>query len=219
VKVVILAGGRGTRMGGDQPKPMVQIGGIPILSHIMGIYKKYGHSEFIIACGYKGDVIREHYAGDPNVTCLDTGRDSGDGERVWQCKQHIGSDPFLLTYGDGLADVNINKLIKHHNNLGSACTMTVVHQPVRFGKPVLDGFDVTDFTEKGVGNDWINGGFFVVTGEFPRENWLAYGVLPWLAQHNDLTAYYHAGFWQCMDTQRDVDYLNQLWSEGNAPWL
>jgi len=221
LKVVILAGGRGTRLGHDQPKPMVEIGGIPMLSHIMGIYRKYGHYEFIIATGYKGEVIREHYKDDSNVTCLDTGLDTGTGTRVRECALRMADDNFLLTYGDGLTDADINKTISAHKN--NFVTVTAVHPPARFGQLVLNGGDkVLQFNEKPVGqHEWINGGFFVVETEFAATNELAsweQETLPTFAEAGRVNAYRHEGFWQCMDTQRDVDYLNQLWKDG-ALWL
>jgi glucose-1-phosphate cytidylyltransferase len=203
-------------MGGDQPKPMVEIGGIPMLSHIMGIYKKYGHNEFIIAAGYKGEVIRDYYKHDSNVTCLETGLDSGTGERVSLIYQHLRS-PFMLTYGDGLADIDINALLKSHKR---TVTVTAVRPPARFGQIRLLGDMVMEFNEKPVvQSEWINGGFFVVSGvPYSLSSW-EFDILPEIARIKELHAYKHTGFWQCMDTQRDVDYLNQLWSEGNAPWL
>jgi glucose-1-phosphate cytidylyltransferase len=203
---------------------MVEIGGLPMLSHIMGIYRKYGHNEFIIATGYKGDIIREYYKNDSNVTCLDTGVDTGTGARVRECALRMEDDTFLLTYGDGVADVDINKIIAAHfatdNNL---VTVTAVHPPARFGQLVLHkSGKVLQFNEKPVGqHEWINGGFFVVETEFAATNefdsW-EQETLPVFAKEGWLNAYRHEGFWQCMDTQRDVDYLNQLWKDG-APWL
>ena len=132
MRVVILAGGRGTRLGGDQPKPMVQIGDKPMLSHIMGIYKKFGYNDFVIATGYKGEMIREYYEGFPNVTCFDTGLDTGTGDRVRMCAEVI-REPFMLTYGDGVGDINIRMLIGIHNIWERAVTVTAVHPPARFG--------------------------------------------------------------------------------------
>jgi glucose-1-phosphate cytidylyltransferase len=217
--VIILAGGRGSRLGADVPKPMVEIGGIPMLSHIMGIYRKYGHNKFVIATGYKGEVIREYYKDDDSVFCLNTGLDTGTGARVRECALRIESDDFLLTYGDGLADIDIRKLVFSHKN---AVTVTAVHPPARFGQLVLKGEQVHQFNEKPVGqHEWINGGFFVVDAPFAvlhgNDSW-ELSALPYAADRNILGAYKHEGFWQCMDTQRDVDYLNQLWKDG-APWL
>lgn len=218
MKVVILAGGRGTRLGGDQPKPMVRIGGIPMLSHIMGIYKRYGYNDFVIATGYKGEMIRDYYKDDSHVTCLDTGLDSGTGERVRACAELI-REPFLMTYGDGVADIDIKKLVEFHARVGASVTVTAVHPPARFGQLVLSGHDVVAFNEKPENQtEWINGGFFVVPGDFPRLKSWEFEILPHLAEHDELTAYRHTGFWHCMDTQRDVDALNQLWKDG-APWI
>lgn len=219
MKVVILAGGRGTRLGGDQPKPMVEIGGIPMLSHIIKVFQKHGYNDFVIATGYKGSVISDYYEHDLSFDCLDTGLDTNTGERVAQCADYLKGEPFLLTYGDGLADININKLVDFHFKVGSAVTVTAVHPPARFGQLVLSGHDVVAFNEKPENQtEWINGGFFVVSGDFPRLKSWEFEILPYLAEHDDLTAYRHAGFWHCMDTQRDVDALNQLWKDG-APWL
>ena len=220
MQVVILAGGRGTRLDHDKPKPMVEIGGIPMLSHIMGIYRKYGYNEFVIATGYKGDIIRDYYGGHSNIICLDTGEDSEPGERVKLCADYLrAEDEFMLTYGDGVSNIDIGKLVAFHSGL---VTITAVHPGARFGQLIIHGDKVVQFNEKPVDQtEWINGGFFVVNTKFARmyagKTW-AYDALPRAAMHGQLRAYRHEGFWQCMDTQRDVDYLNQLWKEG-APWL
>jgi len=220
MRVVILAGGRGTRLGGDQPKPMVQIGNKPMLSHIMGIYKKFGYNDFVIATGYKGEMIREYYEGFPNVVCWDTGLDTGTGDRVRMCAEVI-KEPFMLTYGDGVADINVRDLIRLHQWMDKLVTVTAVHPIARFGKMTLNGNTVTEFVEKpkAMGGEWINGGFFVVAGSPKGLPSFEFDFLPKLAEREWLTAYCHTGFWQCMDTQRDVDYLNQLVQEGRAPWL
>ena len=219
MKVVILAGGRGSRLGADVPKPMVEIGRIPMLSHIMGIYKKYGYNDFIVATGYCGEYIRDYYKKDPCVTCIDTGLDSLTGERVRECALRIEEEEFMLTYGDGVSDIDINKLIKSYHK---KVTVTAVHPPARFGQLKIRGNKVSQFNEKSSNQeDWVNGGFFVVSSEFASKasgkSW-EYDTLSCLAEEEYLYAYKHTGFWQCMDTQRDVDYLNQLWKEG-APWL
>jgi glucose-1-phosphate cytidylyltransferase len=218
MQVVILAGGRGTRLGGDQPKPMVEIGGIPMLSHIMGIYRSFGHNQFVIATGYKGEVIREYYKDDPNVTCLDTGLDSGTGERVFECERHMDGHDYLLTYGDGLSDVDISALIKFHR---SGITVTAIQPAPRFGEMVINGnHRVKAFNEKPARvKEWVNGGFFVATCYFiPGWKSWEYEALPHFAEHKLLRAYKHRGWWACMDTMRDWEYLNQLWQEGKAPW-
>ena len=200
---------------------MVEIGGKPILSHIMGIYRKYGHNDFVIACGYKGDTIRDYYKHDLNVTCLDTGLDTGTGERVRMCAEAI-NEPFMMTYGDGVADINIQMLIGVHNIWKRPVTVTAVHPQARFGqlKIQLHNDKVMEFNEKATGQEeWINGGFFVVEAYPNGMPSFEFDFLPRLVQRNELTAYRHTGFWQCMDTQRDVDYLNQLVQEGRAPWL
>ena len=152
MKVVILAGGRGTRLGGDQPKPMVEIGGAPMICHVMSCYRKYGFTDFIVATGYKGEVIDSYFRRNisPNVFCLDTGLDANTGERVAMCADYLKGEPFLLTYGDGLADIDINKLVDFHFNVGTAVTVTAVHPPARFGQLVLSGHDVVAFNEKPV---------------------------------------------------------------------
>jgi glucose-1-phosphate cytidylyltransferase len=220
MQVVILAGGRGTRLGGDQPKPMVKIGELPMLSHIMGIYRSFGHNQFLIATGYKGEVIREYYKDDPKVTCLDTGLDSGTGQRIAICANTI-RETFMLTYGDGLADINLYTLQNFHKE--NTVTVTAIQPAPRFGEMVINGNQrVIAFNEKPERvKEWINGGFFIVSmiwGAMYGGSWES-DKLPYIASKGYLRAYKHRGWWACMDTMRDWEYLNQLWQEGKAPWI
>jgi glucose-1-phosphate cytidylyltransferase len=253
MKVLLLAGGFGSRLSEEtelKPKPMVQIGGKPILWHIMKIYSYYGFNEFIILLGYKGYIIKEFFANyflhqsdvtinlaenkmtihnnssEPwIVTLLDTGDSSMTGGRVKRAQPYIGKETFMLTYGDGVADININELIEFHKNHGKTITMTSVQPDGRFGSVQIGEFDKIDcFTEKPQGDgNWINGGFFVcehnvfdyIENDFtvferePLEN---------LAKDNQLYTYKHHGFWKPMDTLRDKDNLNQLWNNNQAKW-
>ncbi|MEW6183464.1 MAG: glucose-1-phosphate cytidylyltransferase [Bacillota bacterium] len=253
MKVVILAGGFGTRLSEEttvKPKPMVEIGGKPILWHIMKIYSFYGFNEFIICLGYKGYVIKEYFSNyflhmsdvtfdlknnsmdvhsnhvEPwKVTLVDTGIETLTGGRVKRVQQYIGSETFMLTYGDGLADINIKKLVECHQLNKQLATITAVRPAGRFGALVLeDRGQVQSFVEKPSGDrSWINGGFFVLEPEvlqylkddktsFERE------PLEALVQDKQLMAYKHTGFWQPMDTLRDKNTLEDLWNSGSAPW-
>jgi len=257
MKVVLLAGGFGTRISeesGTRPKPMVEIGGRPILWHIMKIYSHYGLNDFIICCGYKGYMIKEYFSNyflynsdvtfdmknnkmqvhsmnsEPwKVTLVDTGEASMTGGRIKRVKDYIGDEPFCLTYGDGVSDVNINELIMHHKNSGMLATLTSVRQHGRFGVFNLKPGDskIGSFKEKPEGDGdntaWINGGFFVLEPEvldyiegdstvFEQE------PLQKLAQDGQLNAFQHTDFWQPMDTLRDKNLLDRLWNEGKAPW-
>lgn len=253
MKVVILAGGFGTRLGEEtitKPKPMVEIGGKPILWHIMKNYAHFGHNEFIIALGYKADYIKRYFAdyaalggnlsldmrhGNMEITrrqhdewlvhLEDTGLDSGTGGRIKKLKKLIGNEPFLMTYGDGVSDIPLDKLIEAHKRSGKLATLSAVHPPSRFGGLAIDeGGNVSDFNEKPHGAEgWINGGFMVLQPETldmisGAESSFEYEVLTELAQKNQLNAYKHSGFWQCMDTPRDLKYLESLWNESKAPW-
>ena len=252
MKVVILAGGFGTRISEKSvyvPKPMVEIGGKPILWHIMKIYSHYGLNEFIICCGYKGYVIKEFFANyflhtsditfdmkkndmiihkqkaEPwKVTLVDTGENTMTGGRISRIKEHLNEETFCLTYGDGLSDININKLIAFHKSSGKKATVTAVQPLARFGALVIDRSKVTSFKEKPQGDgDWINGGFFVLDKsvlEFIKNDQTTWEDEPLkeLAQRRELNAFIHKGFWQPMDTLRDKNYLENLYKEGNAPW-
>lgn len=252
MKVIILAGGFGTRLSeftDSIPKPMVPIGGRPILWHIMNHYANYGHNDFYIALGYKSDVIKEFFlnyhslnsdfrinleTGEINilekalnnwkVTLVDTGLNSMTGGRVKRMQGHLPREPVMLTYGDGLSNIDINQLIHFHESHGKMVTISSVRPSARFGELVIDGGRVTCFQEKPqINQGWINGGFMVVNPEFldlveGDSTILEREPLEQLAQIGELMAYRHEGFWQCMDTKRDRDFLEDLWASGNAPW-
>lgn len=258
MKTVILAGGFGTRISeetGIRPKPMVEIGGWPILWHIMKMYSSHGHNDFIICCGYKGFMIKEFFASyfirsadvtfdiknnkmkvhqneveSWTVTLIDTGENTMTGGRIKRVKDYLDGERFFLTYGDGVSDVDFNKLLDFHNSGENYVTLTAVQPPGRFGAFHLDpnANKITNFREKPTGDNrqetaWINGGFFVMEPEIfdyipgddtiwerdPMEN---------LAKQGKLMAYKHGGYWQNMDTLRDKNILEDTWSGGKAPW-
>ena len=231
MKVVILAGGLGTRISEEshaQPKPMIKIGGMPILLHIMKIYSYYKINEFIICLGYKGDVIKKffsNYDSTPwNVQLIDTGLDTMTGGRLKRIQEHI-DDTFCVTYGDGLSDININNLISFHKEKKSLATLTAIHPPERFGVLSLSGDYVSEFHEKHRGeSSWINGGFFVFEPEVfdylhdGDMTILERGPLETLSKEQKLTAFKHNGFWFPMDTLWDKRYLENLWNAKKAPW-
>lgn len=251
MKAIILAGGFGTRISEythDIPKPMVPIGGKPILWHIMNCYAKHGITDFGVALGYKAEVIKDYFhnfsilnsdftlnlkngsitvqensAPDWNVTLMDTGLNTMTGGRIKRLKNFVGNEPFLLTYGDGVADVDISKVINFHKEHGKMVTLTAVRPNARFGELDLSGDLVTNFEEKPqLHQGWINGGYFVVEPEFlglieGDDTVLERKPLETLAQMGELVAYKHDGFWQCMDTKRDHENLEKLWGAG-APW-
>ena len=231
MKVVILAGGLGTRISEEsdvQPKPMIKIGGMPILLHIMKIYSYYKINEFIICLGYKGDVIKNffsNYDSTPwNVQLIDTGLDTMTGGRLKRIQEHI-DDTFCVTYGDGLSDININNLISFHKEKKSLATLTAIHPPERFGVLSLSGDYVSEFHEKHRGeSSWINGGFFVFEPEVfdylqdGDVTILERSPLETLSKEQKLTAFKHNGFWFPMDTLRDKRYLENLWNTKKAPW-
>lgn len=252
MKVVILAGGLGTRLQEEttvKPKPMVEIGGQPILWHIMNIYAAQGFNEFIIALGYKSEVIKNYFLnfhnfrkdltidlrnggvhahdGDSDdwiVHLVDTGANTQTGGRLKRLAKWIGNETFMMTYGDGVGDVNINCLLGLHQKLGRLATVTAVHPPSRFGELIVDDDQVTHFQEKPqTGTGWINGGFFVLEPQVLK--YIDGDLMPWerdplqrLAEERQLAVYKHDGFWQCMDTLRDVQLVEKLWNEGKAPW-
>lgn len=254
MKVVILAGGYGTRISEEsaiRPKPLVEIGGQPILWHIMKIYSSYGLNEFVICGGYKSYMIKNYFrdyvlaSSDvtfdlPNqnvelhrngvepwrVTIVDTGEDSMTGGRVKRVRRYLDDEPFCLTYGDGVADVDISELIRFHRDSNALATVTAVREPGRFGALGLmpDDSRVLRFREKA--NDdggFINGGFFVLEPEvcdYIEDDHTVWEQQPLerLAREGKLAAYRHPGFWQCMDTLRDRNVLEGLWQKGNAPW-
>ena len=252
MKVIILAGGFGTRLAEYTeiiPKPMVPIGGKPILWHIMQRYAQYGHKDFYICLGYKAETIKEYFRTfsaiksdiflDPSVgevethningldwkvTLVDTGQDSMTGGRVKRMQPFIGNEPFLLTYGDGLADIDINALVNFHQGHEKMVTVTAVRPVARFGELNIDGDYVKSFKEKPqVTRSWINGGFFVCQHQFfdliqNDQTVLESTPLEDVASMGELMAYKHQGFWQCMDTKRDKDLLEELWSIDQAPW-
>lgn len=252
MKVVILAGGAGTRLSEEtvvKPKPMVEIGGKPILWHIMNIYSAYYFNEFIIALGYKGEIIKEYFLNYYNlqsdltislktgevvasnnyykdwiIHLVDTGLNSMTGGRLHRLKDRLKNETFMLTYGDGVSNVDINKLIIFHKSHGKVATVTAVRPTARFGGITFDGDNVLKFKEKPqAGEGWINGGFFVFEPEVfdylhGDETILEGNPLENLARDGQLMAYKHEGFWQCMDTLRDKHLLEKLLDSGNAPW-
>jgi glucose-1-phosphate cytidylyltransferase len=252
MKAVILAGGRGTRISEEshlRPKPMIEIGGRPILWHIMSIYAQHGITEFVVCLGYRGYMVKEYFANyflhgsdvtidlgkgeityhdsrsEPwRVTMADTGETTMTGGRIKRVRHFLGDETFLLTYGDGVADVDITASIEFHRTHGRQATMTVVPPPARFGSVELDGDLVTGFEEKPVGGAGvINGGFFVLEPsvidliEGDDTHWER-APLEHLAANGQLGAWRHDGFWQPMDTMRERDQLERLWESGRAPW-
>ncbi len=252
MKTVILAGGLGTRLAEETevtPKPMVEIGGSPILWHIMKIYSSFGFREFLFALGYKGEVIKNYFLNyqyivsdftigfrkgnidlhdgardDWLVHLIDTGADTQTGGRLKRLAPRLEDETFMATYGDGVADVDLRQLLEFHRSHGKLATVTAVRPPARFGGLSFNGDYVADFVEKPqIGEGWINGGFFVLEPEvldyidgddtaFERE------PLERLANDEQLVAHRHDGFWQCMDTLRDVRLLESLWQSGDVPW-
>jgi glucose-1-phosphate cytidylyltransferase len=265
MKVGILAGGFGTRLSEeteDRPKPMVEIGGKPVLWHIMRHYLRHGFDHFVIALGYKGEHIKRyivdyHTYNDTNLTVdmhngdvrtartagaaseawtvdlIETGVLTETGARIKRIAPHLGDGTFLLTYGDGVSDVDLSQLVAFHRSHGKLATMTAVHPPARFGKVELDGDEVVRFIEKPqfwgefgpqTGEGWINGGFFVlepgIVDYIDDDNLTKWELAPLerLAKDGELMAYRHPGFWQCMDTLRDKKLLEGLWNHGDPPW-
>ncbi len=230
MKAVILAGGYGTRISEEsylKPKPMIEIGGKPILWHILKTYSKYDINEFVICCGYKGEQIKEYFtkldSTSWDIQLVDTGLDTLTGGRLKRIQDHI-DDTFCVTYGDGLSDIDISRLISFHKEKKVLATLTAIHPPERFGVLNLSGDYVTEFHEKHSGMDsWINGGFFVFEpGIFDYlqddSTILEKTPLETLAKEKKLAAFKHNGFWYPMDTQRDKKHLENLWSSNNAPW-
>jgi glucose-1-phosphate cytidylyltransferase len=254
MKVLILAGGKGTRLSeetGVRPKPMVEIGGRPILWHIMKIYSTFGYNDFVILLGYMGYVIKEYFANyclhqsnvtfdlarnamsihdnasEPwRVTLLDTGEETLTGARIKRAQPFVGNERFMLTYGDGVSDVNLHTLSEQHRRHGKAMTLTAVQRDGRFGTFAADANGrVTRFIEKPRGDgSWISGGFFLceptVFDFIPPGDDVALENEPLdnLARAGELWSYYHKGFWKCMDTLGDKNDLNRLWDEGRATW-
>lgn len=252
MKVVILAGGFGTRLAeltGEVPKPMVPIGRSPILWHIMNHYAKYGYNEFVLALGYKADVVKNYFLNYPSlnsdftvslktgeikwhnrgeqdwkVTLVDTGLHSMTGGRLGRLKEMLAEDTFMLTYGDGLSNVDIDALVNCHKESAKMVTVTTVHPGARFGELDIDDSVVKSFKEKPqTTQGWINGGFFVMEPEFldfieSDQTILEKEPLERVASIGQLNAFKHEGFWQCMDSVRDRNYLEGLWEEGDPPW-
>lgn len=252
MKTVILAGGLGTRlseMTAQIPKPMVEIGGKPILWHIMNTYANYGFEEFVIALGYKGEVIKEYFLNyrainsdlsidlssgkteinggkttDWRVHLINTGLNTQTGGRIKALKHLIENETFLLTYGDGVANIDIAELVAFHKSHGKLATVTAVHPPARFGGLILDENQVVEFSEKNQSQEgWINGGFFVLEPEvlqYIRDDQTQWerDPLEKLAKEGQLMAYFHSGFWQPMDTLREQRLLQSLWETEKAPW-
>ena len=252
MKAVILAGGLGTRISEEtlvKPKPMVEIGGKPILWHIMKIYSAHGINDFIICCGYKGYLIKEYFANyflhmsdvtfdmvnnrmdvhqnyvEPwRVTLVDTGDDTLTGGRIKRIRKYLGDEDFCLTYGDGVGNIDINRLIDFHRQEGKLATLTATQPPGRFGALNLEGHKILNFEEKPQGDGaWINGGFFVLSPKVI--DYIAGDDTLWerepmagLASDGQLNAFFHHGFWQPMDTLRDKTHLEGLWQANKAPW-
>ena len=229
MKVILLAGGFGTRLSEyteSIPKPMVEIGNKPILWHIMNLYAKYDYKDFLVALGYKGEVIKKYFSNRPekwNVELVDTGLDTMTGGRVKRLEKIIGKETFMLSYGDGLSDINLNSLLSFHKSHGKLVTVTAVRPPARFGSLKLKEDQVVNFKEKSqLDVGWINGGFFVIEPEFFKfikddKTYLEKEPLEQAAEAGELFAYKHEGFWQCMDTKRDRDKLEEMYLEG-SPW-
>ena len=230
IKTIILAGGYGTRLGDVTdtiPKPMVEIGGIPIIVHIMNHYAHYGHNEFYIALGYKADYIKKYFDNFNskwNIKLIDTGVDTQTGGRCKIISKEIGNERAFLTYGDGLSDIDINKLLDFHISNKKIITVSAVHPSARFGELHLEGDRVISFKEKPqLQSGWINGGFFVIEPEFynfinKQDVMLEREPLEAAAMKSELYAFKHEGFWQCMDTRRDHHLLETLWQSNDAPW-
>ena len=252
MKVIILAGGIGTRLSEyteSLPKPMVRIGGKPILWHIMKTYAHFGHTDFYVALGYKAELIKEYFLHyrtlnadftvdlgtgivnshqldevDWKVTLVNTGQHSMTGGRVKRMQHYIGNETCLLTYGDGVSDVDLDQLITFHKSHRKMVTVTAVHPGARFGELEMKGEQVTSFQEKPqTGQGWINGGYFVIEPKFfdliqEDQTILEREPLERAAQMGELMSFRHNGFWQCMDTKRDRDNLEEFWRSGKVPW-
>jgi glucose-1-phosphate cytidylyltransferase len=252
MKVIILAGGLGTRLSEYTdviPKPMVSVGERPIIWHIMQTFANHGHKDFYLALGYKSQVLKDYFlkyhyfnsdftidlstgnvecqklrGTDWRVTLVETGDHTMTGGRVKRLQEHIGDEPFFLTYGDGLANVNINNLLEFHRKSAKIMTVTAVRPIARFGELSICSDMVLSFKEKPqLGQGWINGGYFVAQPELfdfieGDSTILEREPLESLAESRELAAFRHEGFWQCMDTKRDLDALEELWRKGDAPW-
>ena len=228
MKTVILCGGYGTRLSEEtviKPKPMVKIGDKPILEHIMNIYKYYGYNQFVLALGYKSEYIKKFYKNKKNIELVYTGQDTKTGGRLLRLKSYLKNEKtFMLTYGDGVSNINIKKAVRFHKNHGKIATITAVRPPVRFGELKISRNKVKSFKEKPqVGQGWINGGFFIFNNKVLNfikddQTMLEKEPLEKLTKTGQLMAFEHKGFWKCMDTMRDKILLNKLWNKGNALW-
>jgi len=252
MKVVILAGGYGTRISEEshlRPKPMIEVGEKPILWHIMRYYSAFGFNDFIICCGYKGHMIKEYFANyylrhsditfdfknggmevhsnvsEPwKVTLVDTGADSQTGGRIKRIASYVNDEPFMLTYGDGVSNINLTELLTQHKNSQATVTLTAIQPGGRFGVLDIEGEKVTSFREKAIEDGgWINGGFMVANPDLFNylendKTILERTPLQQLSKEGKLGVYKHHGFWQCVDTQRDKNALEKAWTEGNAKW-
>ena len=228
MKTIILCGGYGTRLSEEtiiKPKPMVKIGNKPILEHIMNIYKYYGYNRFVLALGYKSEYIKKFYKNKKNIELVYTGKDTKTGGRLLRLKKYLKNEKtFMLTYGDGVSNINIKKAVKFHKKHGKIATITAVRPPVRFGELKISRNKVKSFKEKPqVGQGWINGGFFIFNNKVLNfikddQTLLEKEPLEKLTKTGQLMAFEHKGFWKCMDTMRDKILLNKLWKEGNALW-
>ena len=231
MRLIILAGGYGTRISEEtdsKPKPMITIGNKPMLEHIMNMYGRFNFNDFVIAAGYKSEAIFDwvkHFKTNYNIEVLDTGLDTHTGGRIRQCMNFIGKNRVFVTYGDGLGNVNITKLLEFHTLHGKLASVTAVRPPARFGQLTLEGTRVTEFGEKQHSDGgWINGGFFVL--EPAVHDWIEDDLdafesttLPKLAKSDELRAFRHDGFWQPMYTLREKNELEKLWSTGNPTWM
>ena len=252
MKVIILAGGFGTRLSeytGMIPKPMLDIGGKPIMWHIMRTYAHFGHKDFYLALGYKAEIIKEYFLNyrslnadftvdlsngnldfhqideiDWRITLVQTGLESLTGGRVKRMQSFIGDEPFMLTYGDSVADIDINALLEYHKSHGKMVTVSAVRPSARFGELELKDQEVISFREKPqTTQGWVNGGYFICEPkiyDFIEDDLtiLEKGPLETISEMGELMSYKHEGYWQCMDTKRDHDHLEELWLSGSAPW-
>lgn len=226
MKVVLLCGGMGTRLREQtefMPKPLVEIGGMPILQHIMKIYSHYGHNEFVLCLGYKGDMIKEYFKNsDWNITFADTGLETNTGGRIKKIEKYVDGDTFMCTYGDGVSNIDLNKLLEQHEKMAKIATLTAIHPMSRFGIIETEDGLVKSFKEKPRLDGIINGGFFVFNKDvfdyLDDNSVLEQEPLKNLSKDNQLAVYEHQDFWECMDTFKDAKELNQMWDSGNVPW-
>jgi glucose-1-phosphate cytidylyltransferase len=231
ISVVILCGGRGTRLRQEAsaiPKPLVEIGDRPILWHVMQVYIAQGVRRFVLCAGHRCELIErfvtsERWPDGVDVECVDTGEDTPTGGRIWMVRDHLGQQPFFATYGDGLADIDLEELVAHHRDHGRIATVTAVRPDLPFGVLEFAGDGrVAAFHEKPRSEHWINGGFFCfepgVFEYLQASSVLEREPLEGLAADGQLTAYRHTGFWECLDTYKDAAALNDMWSQGRAPW-